>query len=150
MTPSLDQSTPYSTFCTCLTNDSLHDTFHHSNALKGKVHRTLWWTLLQVIRATQSLSWWTQILETRPATAHPRWQIIQPSQVYCKTGCLRFGMKRMYYGGTIGLTSWRVVIYVEVESIEWFLKQIPPEQKFSLVMFETCRMITQLWAESFA
>ena len=67
-------------------NDSLHDTFHHSNALKGKVHRTLWGTLLEVIRATQSLSWRAQILETRPATAHPQWRIIQPSQVYCEKG----------------------------------------------------------------
>ena len=64
--------------------DSLHDTFHHSNSFKSKVHRTLWGTLLEVIRATQSLSWWAQILETRPATAHPQWGIIQPSQVYCE------------------------------------------------------------------
>ena len=64
--------------------DSLHDTFHHLNALKGKVHRTLWGTL--VILATQSLSWRAQILETRLATAHSQWRIIQPSQVYCEKG----------------------------------------------------------------
>ena len=71
LTPSLDQSTPYSTSCT---------------AVKGKVQRNLWRTLLEVIRATQSLSWRAQILETRPPTAHPQWRIIQPSQVYCEKG----------------------------------------------------------------
>ena len=50
------------------------------------VHRTWWETLLEAIRATQSLSWRAQILETRPATAHPQWRIIQPSQVYCEKG----------------------------------------------------------------
>ena len=56
--------------------------FHHSKALKGKEYRTMWGFLLEVIRATQSLSWLAQIIETRPATAHPQWRIVQTSQAY--------------------------------------------------------------------
>ena len=88
MTPSLDQSIPFFTSCTFLTNSLRFTTrhYHLSKALKSKVHRTLWGTLLKVIQATQSLTRGAQLLVTQPATVHPQWRTSQTSQVHCEKG----------------------------------------------------------------
>ena len=81
-----DQSMPYSTSCTSLTNSLRHDTFPTFESAQRQDTSNFVGNSAISYSGNAIPIMVAQILVTRPATVHPQLRIIETSQVYCEKG----------------------------------------------------------------